>query len=121
VQKIFNWIVVGFIVITFILSYILWNDSTGSKRISELNKQYRTEVKSANDRIRELEAIGKAKDTAISNLESDKQRLGDTIKRLEELSQQSGNSIGFIEAGDQQDRKDLQRLRQIIEEDGKGK
>jgi ABC-type transport system involved in cytochrome bd biosynthesis fused ATPase/permease subunit len=120
-QKIFNYISIIAIVIVIILSYCLWNDRSGTDRMSKLNQQYREQIKSANNRIRELEAIGKAKDRTISNLEADKRRLGDTIKRLEELEQQSNNSIGTIEAGDRQDRVDLQRLREIINKDGKEK
>jgi Tfp pilus assembly protein PilN len=117
-QKIFNYIGVVSIILVIILSGLLWFEYSGSKRNSELNKQLRTEIGSARDRITELERIGEAKDRAISNLEADKQRLGNTVKRLEELEQQSNNSIGTIEAGDQQDRKDLARLREIVSKDG---
>jgi hypothetical protein len=120
-QKIFNYIGLIAIIAVFILLYCLWNDRSGSDRISELNQQYREQIKSANIRIGELETGKQADQRTIDNFTANQRKSEATIKRLTELVGQSRNSIGAIETGDQQDRTDLQRLRQIIEKDGAGK
>jgi cell division septum initiation protein DivIVA len=84
-------------------------------RIVELNKQYRETVKSANNRIGELEAIKQADQRTIDRLTANQRRSEITIRELTKLSEQRQNIIDQLTKGVVSDSEDLSRLREIIE------
>jgi chaperonin cofactor prefoldin len=112
----FIFIILFLISITYniICTRQLFDVGRDKDRIIELNKQYRETIKSANNRIGELETIKQTDQRTIDQLTANQRRSEATINRLTKLLEQSDNSIGTIEAGDKQDREDLQRLRENI-------